>query len=171
MHLALKIILALLSTSALLCLTIYIFLANKGRSSLLHSTERASNPLSFGAKAFFILSAVALIICLYGGADIMLFWLLSSLGGANEDGVFVRLQGILVWSFTIFGGMAFIEFIDKSVHRQFYLHNRENDINDLEKVIDASRSEEDLHKIIEANKYNRYLVMQAEKLLRRSQSK
>lgn len=148
MHIALKILLALLSTSALLCLSIYIYLANRGRSLVLYSSVD-SRLMSFGTRPFFAFAAVALLVCLYRGAEIMLFWLPSSWGYADEYGQFTKLQETLALLFAFLGGLTLINFIDKSVCREFYLRDINIECRELNRIINASHSESALRYLID----------------------
>lgn len=158
MHIALQILLTLLGASTLLCLAIYIYLANRGRSLALYSSVD-SRLRSFGTNVIFAFAAAALLICLYKGAEMMLFWLPFNWGSVDEDGQFTTLRAGLALLFTSIFGVAFIEFIDKSVHREFYLRDLNIECRELKRVIDASHSESALRHLIEEYKQERSLLV------------
>jgi hypothetical protein len=81
----LRLLLALVSTAALVSLAAYIALAYWGNSRILYSTALQVGP-SWRARVFLALAAVGLLTCLFQGAHAMLFWLPSTWGHIDEHG-------------------------------------------------------------------------------------
>jgi hypothetical protein len=80
-HMVMRLLLAVLSTAALLSLSLYIGLAYWGHSRMLYSTALSVLPTR-RARIVLILAAGGLLTCLFQGAHGMLFWLPSTLGAA-----------------------------------------------------------------------------------------
>jgi len=122
----------------LLSLSLYIFLASKGDSLTLYSTLDSSLQISINQKIFLVLAAFTFLVCMYQGAEVMLFWLPSEWGGIDSDGDFHTLRSSLSITFVIFCGLKFIRFIDSATHEKFFLREIREKSEELEKIIDAS---------------------------------
>lgn len=125
------------STAALLSLCVYIFLAVRGNSLILYST---SHPLllSWWKKIFLALAALAFLICMFKGAEAMLWWMPSSWGSLDSDGEFHTVRVSLAILFLTFFGLAFVQFIDSAIHDKFFIKIIAERSKELEEIINAS---------------------------------
>lgn len=137
MTLVLTIVAGFVSTAALLSLCVYIFLAVRGNSLILYST---SHPLllSWWKKIFLALAALAFLICMFKGAEAMLWWMPSSWGNLDDNGEFQTIRVSLATLFLTFGGLAFVSFIDSAIHGEFFLRIVAERSKELERIVNAS---------------------------------
>ena len=101
----LQIALVIISTASLLCLSIYIYLVVNGNNCIL--CERSIYNSSLKQNIFLAFSAIGFLVCMFKGAEAMLFWIPDKLGGIDSDGEFTSLKIYLASAFT-FGSMALI---------------------------------------------------------------
>lgn len=138
----LKLIIAVLSTASFVALSIYIFLAARGKSELLYATISSRLKLSWINKAFFAFAAIGFLICMYKGAEAMLYWMPSSWGTVDSDGEYLTFRSYVALLFTALGGIPFVAFIDKATHDKFELRELEEYSRGQEKIINALHSPE-----------------------------
>lgn len=131
------IIAGVMSTASFLSLCVYIFLALRGKSITLYSTSRGSL-LSWKQKIFLVLAALAFLACMYKGAEFMLWWIPNDWGGLDEDGEYWTLSSSLAFSFMVYGGIAFIHFIDTATHDKFSLRFALEKTGELERILNAA---------------------------------
>jgi hypothetical protein len=112
---------AIAGSLTLTCLSAYVALASSGRSELLYSTISARPNLRWNQVAFFLLSGVGLIVCLYQGAEFMLSWMPERWGGVGDDGEHTPLRVYLAGLFATAAGLALCQFIDRATHEKFGL--------------------------------------------------
>ncbi|RTL33034.1 MAG: hypothetical protein EKK47_02495 [Burkholderiales bacterium] len=113
----------------------------------LYSTQSA-RLMSRQKKVFVSLAFVGLLVCLFAGAHALLFWLPADWGGIDESGEFTSLREYLSVLVALFGGLGLGQFIDKSVHRSFYLSEAYAQIEALRLIVEASTSEASLKGVI-----------------------
>jgi hypothetical protein len=146
---AVKVLLAFCSSAALICFSIYIYLANRGRSPYLYFPTNGRMPIPIGKKVFLAFAAIALLVCIYAGSELMLFWIPKTWGSLDEDGDFVTTQFLLASLFTTFGGIALGIFIEKSIQNQFDNYNLAIECEELERILKASVSESQLKYLVQ----------------------
>lgn len=139
MKLAMLTIAGVASTAAFLSLCVYIFLAARGKSITLYSTSHTFL-LSWRQKIFLAFAALAFLICMYKGAEAMLWWIPSTWGGVDEDGEYQTLRASLASLFSILGGLAFVQFIDAATHDKFFLRIVSERAAEFERILKASIS-------------------------------
>jgi len=133
---ALKLLLAVLSTAALVSLASYMALAYWGRSRILYSTALEVGP-SWSARIFLVLAASGLLTCLFQGARSMLFWMPSTWGHVDENGEYQTLATGLALLFAS-GGLFFIAFIDKATHEKVWLRVLREQLTGFSEILRAS---------------------------------
>lgn len=141
---ALKLLFAALSTGSLCALSLYILLAVRGKSELLYSTSSAATPLSWKEKTFFALAAIGFLVCMYKGAEAMLYWMPDSWGHLDSDDEYQTVRSFVALLFAAVGGLSLIGFIDKATHEKFHLRELAEWSAGQEKIINASPSLESL---------------------------
>lgn len=139
----LTIIISFASFAALLSLCVYIFLAVRGDSLLLYST---SHPLllSWWKKLFLAFAALAFLICMFKGAEAMLWWVPASWGSLDSDGEYHAVRISLATLFLTFGGLAFVQFIDSAIHDKFFIRIIVERSKELEAILNASINAKEL---------------------------
>jgi hypothetical protein len=135
----LKVLFIAVSTGSLLALSVYIYLANRGGNATLYLSDDYRH-LSTNQKVFLGLAAIGFLICMFKGAETMLFWLPSEWGWPDEDGEFQSVRVLIASAFAMFGGIALAQFIDNSTHREFFLRDLRAECKELKRVVDASSS-------------------------------
>lgn len=133
----LKILIIAVSTLTLLSLSVYIYLAVKGDSITLYSTVN-SDYLSIKQKTFLGLAAIGFLVCMYNGAEAMLFWMPSEWGSVDSEGEYQTVKGSISGIFALLGGFSLIHFIDKATHEKFYLRTLRDESHELERIVNAS---------------------------------
>lgn len=137
----LKILLMTIGTMSLLSLSLYIYLAVKGDNLTLYSSHRVitwnSRLLSVEQKTFLILAAIGLLICMYNGAEAMLFWMPNDWGSVDSEGEYQTLKASLAATFAIFGGGPLIQFISNATHEEFLLKEIREKAEGLERIVNA----------------------------------
>lgn len=142
-----RLIFAVLSTASLCTLSLYIFLAVRGKSELLYSTVSSRLVPSWKDKAFFALATIGFLVCMFKGAEAMLYWMPSSWGSADSDGDYQTLKSYIAFLFAGIGGIALVGFIDKATHEKFHLRELAEFSLGQEKIINASRSPASLNSL------------------------
>ena len=132
----LRFLLAVVSTMALLSLSVYIGLAYRGHSAMLYSTALRIGP-SWRARIVLVLAALGLLTCLFEGARAMLFWLPPTWGTLDEDGTYQTLATSLAILFAS-GGIFFLAFIDKATHEKVWLRVTQERADGLTEILQAS---------------------------------
>ena len=126
-----------LGSLTLLCLSLYIGLAAGGRSELLYATASSHPELRLHHRAFFLLAAAGLLVCLYQGADFMLSWMPDSWGNVGEDGDYKTLRSFIAGLFAMAGGLFLCQFIDGATHDKFDLREARIRARELTRVFEA----------------------------------
>ena len=129
MKLAIEIVAAAISAIAFVSLCVYIVLAVRGNSITLYSTSN-SRLLSRRQNVFLALAAIAFLICMYKGAETMLWWI------PDEDGEF-SARAYLALLFTFFC-LDFGKFIDSATHDKFERKIISERARELERILEAS---------------------------------
>jgi hypothetical protein len=108
------------SAAALFALCIYIFLACRGDSPTLLSTDDARR-MNWRNKLFLGLATIGFLVCMYQGATAMLAWMPDSWGQLDEDGEFQTFRSSLAAIFAGVGGLALIFFMDQATRDRTFL--------------------------------------------------
>jgi hypothetical protein len=138
----LYVIYAVLSTSALVALAVYIALLYRGDSPILFATAHQRGP-SAKAKVFFALATIAFLVCLYQGARAMLGWMPGGWGNVDEDGEFQHVRSVVATMFAA-GGLFFVQAIDRATHDRFAVRELAERVKGLERILDASLDDRSL---------------------------
>jgi hypothetical protein len=101
------------SSAALIALCIYIFLACRGDSTTLLSTINARR-MNWKSNLLLGLASTGFLICMFQGAEAMLFWTPDSWGQLDEDREFHTFRSSLAATFAGVGGLALICFLDQA---------------------------------------------------------
>jgi hypothetical protein len=121
------------SSAALLALCVYIFLAWRGDSPTLLSTIDARR-MNRKRDLFLGLASIGFLICMFQGAEAMLFWMPDSWGQLDEDGEFRTVRLSLALMFTGVGGVTLICFMDQATRDRTFLRVLREQILDERKV-------------------------------------
>jgi hypothetical protein len=132
-----RVLLVLLTTSALACLVVYVYLAHSANSQLLYSTVDR-RLVTWPRRIFLTLSATAGITCLYQGASTLLFWAPESVASVGDSGFGLRSQ--IAGAFALYCGIFFLIFVDRATHNSFFLRQANAERRELRRLLDASAS-------------------------------
>lgn len=149
MRLLLYIVLAVVLTSALACLTIYVVLAYRGDSEILLRTSGDGSRLAIANKFFLGLAAVTLFVCLHEGAQAMLSWMPEHWGSADEHGEWEPLTGTIAVVFSFGTGLLLVQILDQVTRGRMAVRHTGEYASRLEKLLDASSSDSGLASFIE----------------------
>jgi hypothetical protein len=108
------------SSAALLALCVYIFLAWRGDSPILLSTIDARR-MNWKRDLFLGLASIGFLVCMFQGAEAMLFWMPDSWGQLDEDGEFQTFILSLALMFAGVGGVTLICFMDQATRDRTFL--------------------------------------------------
>lgn len=104
-----QVVLATISITCFLALFTYISLISFGYGRTLHrSSSRA-------VMVFLPFVAVGFLVCLYEGAEAMLFWIPSEWGFVGVEGDQLSTRTYIAVAFTLLGGIAFLLRIEQVV--------------------------------------------------------
>ena len=140
----LQVILMIVSTISLLCLSICIYLIVKGNSCILCERSIYNTPLK--QNIFLAFSAIGFLLCMFNGAEAMLFWIPNDLGSIDSDGEFTSLKIYLASAFT-FGSMALLGVLETTTRDKLELNNIREEVIELDNFIDAYQSSERLSEL------------------------
>ncbi|PZO79004.1 MAG: hypothetical protein DI626_11735, partial [Micavibrio aeruginosavorus] len=128
----LQAIIVITSIAALASFTFFIF---RAAFYLDDTLDPDASILSWPRKFFFVLAAIALLVCIYNGCHAMLFWLPDSLGGYDENGDWRTARTGLSSVLTFLIGCSFISFIDNSLKASLVLPNIQMLANERQKIL------------------------------------
>ena len=135
---ALQFLLAMLGAASFACLLLYIYLLYSGRSLTLYSSVD-TRLMNWPKRVFFALAAVGALVCLYQGAEALLFWIpMSWLTVGDTD---VGLRSHLASAFAFYGGVFLLISINRATHTNFFLHEANTEKHGLSRMLIASRGE------------------------------
>jgi hypothetical protein len=138
------VILAVYSLIILGCFAAYIFQAVRGNSPTLSLLDGYHGDLSIWQKAFLIIAAIALMICIFQGVEAMLFWMPDEWGKVNEDGEYVTAKNTLAVLFITFGGLPFLKYLADAGPATIFAAHYEERFYTLEKIVDALLSADNI---------------------------
>lgn len=101
------VLLSTVCAAALACLSIYVYLSQRGDSTFLLS-HMDRKLITWKHKAFFALAALGLFICLFAGAEAMLFWLPKRWGFVGDDGDFLPAKTASAIVFALVAGVTLV---------------------------------------------------------------
>lgn len=143
--LVLRVILYVGSTSALLALCVYIYLALRGDSPTLLSTSDADR-MNWTSKVFLGLASIGFLVCMYQGAAAMLSWMPDSWGTIDEEGEFQTYRLAFSSLFASLGGVALLIFLDQATTERTTLRVLREQI-EIERKIHSSVAADQLQVI------------------------
>ncbi len=158
----LQMVLVIVSTASLLCLSIYIYLVVNGKNYIL--CERSIHNSTLKQNIFLAFSAIGFFVCMFKGAEAMLFWIPDELGSIDSDGEFTSLKIYLASAFT-FGCITLIDVFESSARDRLALNNYKQEIIELDNFIEAYSNIERLNELkIRYIKTIKEIEMQAKKI-------
>jgi hypothetical protein len=128
------------SAAAFLSLCAYIFLAVRGKSTTLFLATRGSELLSWRQKVFLILAAAGFLVCMYKGAEALLWWIPGNPGPVGEESYFDSYRSVLALFFAITGGLFLAWVINSVAYFRVYFRIYGEKSVELKRILEASRS-------------------------------
>jgi hypothetical protein len=128
------------SAAAFLSLCAYIFLAVRGKSTTLFLATRGSELLSWRQKVFLILAAAGFLVCMYKGAEALLWWIPGNPGPVGEESYFESYRSLLALFFAITGGLFLAWVINSVAYFRVYFRIYGEKSVELKRILEASRS-------------------------------
>ncbi|MCW2003310.1 hypothetical protein FHY30_002065 [Xanthomonas arboricola] len=125
------ILLAAISSAALLAMLHYVFTATFKPASFVRQTNRTKiSPISW---VYYGLAFIGLAAFLFAGSRMLLFWVPSSWGSVNSDGNFMPIRdGIAIAiAFLVF---PLLSFIDSAAHNKLLVVELRRRVSDLEQA-------------------------------------
>jgi len=137
---SLSIIAGIGSVAAFLSLCAYIFLAVRGRSTMLFAVTRGSDLLSWWQKIFLGLAIAGFLVCMYRGAETLLWWVPGDSAEADGSGLLGSSRSVLALLFALTGGL-FLAWVISSVayYRVYFRIYGERSVG-LKRILEATRS-------------------------------
>lgn len=110
------------STATLIALCTYIFQATRyGRfPNLRLILDEIEEQVDWKGKTYLSLAAIGILVCMYQGAEAMLFWMPDSWGQFNE-GEYLTYRSLLAGLFAAIGGLAIISLLDEAISNRILL--------------------------------------------------
>lgn len=108
------------STAPLIALSIYIFRAIRNREGTGFILNVIEEQVDRKGKIFLSLAAIGFLLCMYQGAEAMLFWMPDSWGRFSE-GEYTTYRDLLAGLFAALGGGALILLIDEAISNRVLL--------------------------------------------------
>ena len=155
-------IIAIASTSSLIAVSAFIFLAVRGNNTTLLSANvkrltrvsvvttaipwRPRRHLSWTQRIFLLMAAIGFIFCLYKGAETMLFWMPDNWVQFSDGEGFNPVKSIVAGLFALIGGVILFQYIINSTRMSLRLRLAEMQIS-LERQIHDAGSQEALNSL------------------------
>lgn len=142
----LQVTLAVASTVCLVSLSGYIWLAVTGKSPVLYATSDDClwRCLPFWKKAAMACAVLGFLVCMYSGAESMLFWIPDEWGSLDEKGEWQTWRSSLSFLFAASGGVVLLQFIDRAQGKGLLLKQTHEKAQEMERIIAAIGSPERL---------------------------
>jgi hypothetical protein len=125
------------SVACIIASSIYLYLAYSGDSTVIYLQKSPPGCLSSMEGIFLGLAAIALLVCIYQGADTMLSWLPNNWGSNDEDGEFVTIRHSLAVLFTFVGGFSFLSYLTKAGPALISIKHANEEIKFNEDILEA----------------------------------
>lgn len=115
-------ILCIGSTAPLIALCVYIFQAIRNGRGLhpILILDKIAEQFDWKGKTFLSLAAIGLLLCMYQGAEAMLFWMPDSWGRFSED-EHTTYRSLLAGFFATFSGYSLILLIEEAISNRVLL--------------------------------------------------